>query len=208
MAISHAFRSLAVVGSVLAGCEGGVNALSLTFMHYNHRVRMNMSWIAIVLASCISALGAGCNIGDHSEPPTPCPLTDSGEPCTCPGASVCPVSQPASQQVQFKCSDDGTWEKTDLSCVLGLNCRASSDCMPGQACCGDPYTGSWGTQITSSSCQPAACSSDTVQLCKSSDECVQPGFVCGASDLAYDGGSVLNCAAGAGIDAGRQENSD
>jgi hypothetical protein len=89
---------------------------------------------------------------------------------------------------------DGTWQKTDLSCVLGLHCRASSDCASGQACCGDPYKGWWGTQIYASSCQPAPCSSDTLQLCKDSTECVQPGFACGALDLAYpDDASVLNC---------------
>jgi hypothetical protein len=132
---------------------------------------------------------AACNINDPSEPPRPCPLTDSGEPCTCPGSSVCP----AFQNVMFKCLDSGTWEKTDLSCVLGLNCRATADCMSGEACCGDPYTGAWGTQITSSSCRPAPCSSDTLQLCKSSAECVQPGFVCAAKDIAFGGGSVLNC---------------
>jgi hypothetical protein len=144
---------------------------------------------------------AACNGSDpafRSQPAPFCPLPDSGNPCTCPGSSVCT----GPQWVQFKCLDSGAWEKTDLSCVLGLNCRASTDCMSGQACCGDPYTGTWGTQITSSSCQPAPCSSDTVQLCQGSAECVQPGFVCGARDLAFDGGSVLSCT-GAVIDAAR-----
>ena len=136
----------------------------------------------------------GCNSSDpRSDPPPNCPppAADGGDPCSCPGVSTCPIGQSS----WFKCSDNGTWQKTDLSCVLGLNCRASADCKSGQACCGDPYTGTWGTQITSSNCQPAPCSSDTLQLCQSSDECVQPGFVCGAVDLAFDGGSVLNCSA-------------
>jgi hypothetical protein len=160
-----------------------------------HCMRVNMSWVALILAAvCIGVLGAGCNSGDPagagaSDPPPPCPLPDSGEPCTCPGSSVCT----GTESVWFKCLDSGAWEKTDLSCVLGLNCRASADCMSGQACCGDPYTGTWGTQITASSCQPAPCSLDTVQLCQSSTECVQPGFECGAQDLAYGGGSVLSC---------------
>ncbi len=129
--------------------------------------------------------------GALAEPAPDCPLPtpDGGELCSCPGTSICPFGQ----DTWLKCSDSGTWETTDLSCVLGLHCRTSADCMSGQACCGDPYTGSWGTQITSSSCQPAPCSSDTVQLCQSSVECVQPGFVCGAQDEAYGGGSVLSC---------------
>jgi hypothetical protein len=145
--------------------------------------------VLIFAAVCISVLGAGCNIGDGSRPPPDCPLADSGEACTCPGSSVCT----GPDWVEFKCLASGVWEKTDLSCVLGLNCRASADCMAGQACCGDPYTGAWGTQITSSSCQMASCSSDTVQLCKSSAECAQPGYVCGGQDLAYGGGSILSC---------------
>jgi hypothetical protein len=136
---------------------------------------------------------AACNSSDpadpRSQPPPLCSVPDSGEPCACPGSSVCTPPQ----WVWFNCLDSGAWEKTDLSCELVLNCRASDDCMSGQACCGDPYTGWWGTQITSSSCRPAPCSSDTVQLCQSSTECVQSGFVCGAHDLAYGGGSVLNC---------------
>jgi hypothetical protein len=148
----------------------------------------NLSWIAPIFAA---VLGAGCSAsgGAPSAPPPSCGLPGSGQPCTCPGSSVCTLTD----SVWFKCLDDGTWQKTDLSCVLGLNCRSSADCASGQACCGDPYTGSWGTQITSSSCQPAPCSSDTVQLCQSSAECVQPGFGCGAQDEAYGGGSVLNC---------------
>ncbi len=157
-----------------------------------HYARMNFA--LIVAAVCLSVLGAGCNSGDPagaapSAPAPLCPLPDSGELCTCPGSSVCT----GPEWVVFKCLDSGAWEKTDLSCVLGLNCRASADCMAGQACCGDPYTGWWGTQITSSSCQPAPCSSDTVQLCQSAAECVEPGFACGAQDLAYGDGSVLNC---------------
>jgi hypothetical protein len=166
-----------------------------------HYLRMNMSWVALIFATiCISCLGSGCNtdpggpFAGHAGPP--CSPPDSGEPpdggvpCTCPGSQVCP----APQLVYFQCLDNGTWENTHLSCVLGLHCRASADCMSGQACCGDPYTGSWGTQITSSSCAPAPCWSDTLQLCQSSAECVQPGFVCRASDIAFGGGSVMNCA--------------
>jgi hypothetical protein len=167
-----------------------------------HHVRMkNLSWIPLALAalSGISVLCAGCSAsggGDSptaSEPSPSCgPTPDAGGgPCSCPGASIC----------GFMCLEDGTWEKNDLSCVLGLHCRASTECASGQACCGDPYTGWWGTQISSSSCQPAPCSSDTLQLCKSSDECVQPGFGCGMVDLAFPAdASVLTCAAGVGID--------
>ena len=98
--------------------------------------------------------------------------------------------------VWFKCLDNGAWQKTDLSCALGLHCKASADCMSGQVCCGDPYTGSWGTQITSSSCEPAMCSSDTVQLCQGSGDCVQPGFVCGEPALGVeDSGAVILCSA-------------
>jgi hypothetical protein len=160
-----------------------------------HDVRMSLSWNAFILvAGCVSLLGASCNNSDPGGPasdPFSCPLPDSGEPCTCPGSYACPETE----LVWFKCLDSGAWEKTDLSCVLGLHCRASADCMSGQACCGDPYTytGAPETQITSSSCQPAPCSSDTVQLCESSAECAQPGFVCGATNLAFGGGSVLNC---------------
>jgi hypothetical protein len=61
--------------------------------------------------------------------------------------------------------------------------------------------GGEGTQITSSSCQPVPCSSDTLQLCQSSTECVHPGFGCGMVDLAFPAdASVLTCAAGVGID--------
>ncbi len=157
-------------------------------------MRMGKSWIApVVAAVCVSVLGAGGCIGpDGSGPPGPppdCGEPDSGEPCTCPGSQAC--SGP--EFVVFTCLGNGAWEKTDLSCVLGLNCRQSADCMQGQVCCADPYTGSWGTQITSSSCKTGQCSSDTVQLCQSSAECVHPGFACGALDEAYGGGSVRNC---------------
>src|SRR5580692_8473775 len=126
--------------------------------------KMGNAWFALVLS--VGILGVGCSaIG--GDPPLGSPAPDCGPapdggvgPCSCPGASVC--SPP--QYSWVKCSEDGTWQKTDLSCVLGLHCRTSADCMSGQACCGDPYTGWWGTQITSSSCQPASCSSDTLQL--------------------------------------------
>src|SRR5258708_4847749 len=132
---------------------------------------MNMSWIALVIAAgCAGGLGASCNSDDtavnYKSRPGPVCLPDI-VPCTCPGGSVCPADEP----VWSKCLEDGSWEKTDLSCVLGLNCRSSADCESGEVCCGDPYTGTWGTQITSSSCRPAQCSSDTVQLCQTSTEC-------------------------------------
>jgi hypothetical protein len=154
---------------------------------------MRTLWItATLLAGAIGVFALGCNtaLGPQSEPPPVCSLPDSGAPCTCPGASVCGLEPGA---VWFKCLDDGGWEKTDLSCTLGLGCRSSAECDAGQVCCGDPYTGSWGTQITSSSCQAASCSSDTVQLCVSSTECAHGGSSCGMSDLAYDAGSVLQC---------------
>src|SRR5579884_2458907 len=94
--------------------------------------------------------------------PNSCSLPDSGEPCTCPGSTICPLGE----DVWLTCSDSGSWEQTDRSCVLGLNCRASADCTSGQACCGDPYTGWWGTQITASSCRSTPCPSDLVQLCQ------------------------------------------
>ena len=151
---------------------------------------MEKAWRALALA--VGALGVGCSPGGDPSPPPFCgPTPDGGGgPCPCPGTSVC--SPP--QFIQFNCLKDGTWEKTDLSCVLGLHCRATAECASGQACCGDPYTGWWGTQITSSSCKPAPCSSDTLQLCQSSTECVQPGFGCGAVDLAFPAdASVLTC---------------
>lgn len=153
-----------------------------------------MTAMVIRFASTVLLMLAACNSGGSYGPsdPAACPLTDSGQPCTCPGTSVCP----AGSSVWFKCLDSGAWEKSDLSCVLGLNCKASADCMSGQACCGEPYTGTWGIQITSSSCEPTPCSSDKVQLCHSSDECVQPGFVCGMPALGVeDSGSVTLCSA-------------
>lgn len=136
---------------------------------------------------------AACNSRDPGRgagaPAAACPPGDAGEPCTCPGNEVCPLDE----LVWLKCLDSGTWERTDRSCVLGLNCRASADCVSGQACCGDPYMWPGGTEITSSSCQPPPCSSDKVQLCQSSAECVQPGVMCGSPWLAYDGGSVSSC---------------
>jgi hypothetical protein len=128
----------------------------------------------------------------HSEPSRDCGEPKSGEPCTCPGSSACP----ADASVEFKCLDSGIWEKTDLSCVLGLNCRTSADCMSGEACCGDPYKWPGGTQITSSSCRSAPCSSDTVQLCQSSAECAQPRLLCVGPTPAFGGGSVMLCSAG------------
>lgn len=158
---------------------------------------MNLPCIALVIAAVsLGVFSAGCSSSDPaggsaaSAPAPLCTPPADGQPCTCPGSSACTLSE----AVWFTCSDAGIWEKTDRSCVLGLNCRSSADCMSGQACCGDPYTGSWGTQITSSSCQSAPCSSDKLQLCQTSAECADPGLTCTASDLAYGGGSVLTCA--------------
>jgi hypothetical protein len=124
-----------------------------------------------------------------AHPPPFCPEPGSGEPCTCPGTEMCLWGAP----VFSKCLEDGTWEVTDHSCVLGLNCRASTECPSGEACCGEPYTGSWGTQISSSSCRPGPCPLDLLQLCESSTECVQNGFACSEMDLAYGGGMVSSC---------------
>jgi hypothetical protein len=152
-------------------------------------------WLLITVGTLLPACD-GNSVGDHSTPPPYCPPPDSGERCTCPGSSVCPAPQlvdGGEVAVWFKCLEDGTWMKTDLSCVLGLNCRASADCMAGQACCGQTYIWPGGTQITSSSCEPTPCSADKVQLCQSSAECVQSGFVCKTSWMAFGGGSVLSC---------------
>jgi len=132
----------------------------------------------------------------HPAPPNPACMYGGGEgqPCGCPGSSDCPLGQ----NVSLKCSDSGVWEKTDQSCVLGLNCRASTDCASGQVCCGDPFTGSWGNEITSSSCQVGPCPTDLVQLCRDTGDCAQPGSACGATWSAFDGGSVLGCS---GVDA-------
>lgn len=145
--------------------------------------------VALACSGHTAPDNGGGTDNERGQPALDCPLTGVGQPCTCPGSSVCP----GTGDIWYKCLDSGVWDKTDLSCTLGLHCRTSADCMSGQACCGDAYTGSWGTQIISSSCQPTSCSPYSVQLCNSSAECVQPGFTCGAQDQAYGGGSVSHC---------------
>ena len=159
-----------------------------------------LSWIlALVASGCDGGRASGApdpadanetsppGISDH--PPPYCSEPDSGAPCTCPDAEVCPWGA----SVFSKCLKDGTWELTDHSCFLGLNCRVSAECPSGQACCGEPQRGSWGKQIGSSSCRPAPCPSDLLQLCQSSPECVQDGFACSETDLAYGGGTISSC---------------
>lgn len=78
---------------------------------------MESAWLALVLS--VGALGMGCSAsgGDppHGSSPAPScgPLPDSGEPCTCPGASVCA----GPQYLWFACQKDGAWVETDASCV-------------------------------------------------------------------------------------------
>lgn len=155
----------------------------------HHDPGMRSRTARILAAIYIGGSGAGCSSESQRGGNAPfCPLPDSGEPCTCPGTSVCT----GPKWVEFKCLDDGSWLKTHLSCGPA-SCTSSADCMSGQACCGAPYTDSSGTQITSSSCQSAPCSSDTVQICRDSAECVQADFVCGGPDLTYGSESVSSC---------------
>jgi hypothetical protein len=79
-----------------------------------------MAAIALCLAACS---GGGTSndtakvpsAADTSVPPTGCsPPADGGELCSCPGTSSCP----SGQDFWFTCSEGGTWEKTDASCVL------------------------------------------------------------------------------------------
>jgi len=66
-------------------------------------------WFLLALSAAL--IPAACNRG--GDPPPVCSLPDSGEACTCPGSSVC--TGPG--WLWSKCLDDGTWEKTDASCV-------------------------------------------------------------------------------------------
>jgi hypothetical protein len=77
---------------------------------------MKMSWIALVLAACISVIGTGCDSGETRGPPSPCPLPDGGERCSCPGSSI----QPFGCAETFTCLDDGTWAPYDASCLTNV----------------------------------------------------------------------------------------
>lgn len=151
---------------------------------------MNRLWIACVIAmGCVGPDSNYVDLEGHSRPAPDCGEPDSGMACACPGASVCR----GPDWLEARCLQDGTWEKTDVSCVLGLNCRTTMDCAEGEVCCGDPNTGSWGTQIANANCRRGSCSSYTVQLCQSASECVQPDFACNEQDSAYGGGNVSSC---------------
>jgi hypothetical protein len=76
-------------------------------------------WFLVTLSALILA---ACNGSDPlpsgaTEPAPECLLPDDaeGEPCSCPGVSICPDND---QNIWFRCLEGGTWEKTDASCVL------------------------------------------------------------------------------------------
>src|ERR1700712_301730 len=146
------------------------------------------------LWSVMFVVAVGCNSGGDSDsdealqrrgshPAPSCTMPDSGVPCDCPGTAVCLEGDPYSS----KCLEDGTWELTHHSCELGLKCRVSSDCDSGQACCGEPHTGSWGTQVASSSCWPTSCPSDLLQLCQKYAQCTDEDSTFIPTNTAFQG---------------------
>jgi hypothetical protein len=149
------------------------------------------AWLALVLS--VGALGAGCSAsgGDPGGPAPSCgPLPDSGEPCTCPGASVCA----GPQDLWFTCQKDGAWVETDASCLSSTTYTAWY-CSPSRG----PFP------VTDSGADDAG---DDATLCQSPNRCqapmVQPpcpqdgalcpvtGWACvapsGSSDAGDDGG--------------------
>ena len=151
------------------------------------------------LWSVIFVVAVGCNsdsVSDvalqrrGSQPHRSCTVPDdSGVPCDCPGEEVCPEGD----KYFSTCLEDGTWELTHHACALGLNCRVSSDCAAGQACCGEPHIGSWGTQVASSNCWPTSCPADLLPLCQETAQCTDDGSKCIPTDTAFQGDTVSYC---------------
>lgn len=94
-------------------------------------------WFVTVLAALMPAAcnssdpgadpqgDAAANISATAAPAPGCPLPDDaeGQPCSCPGTSICPNND---QNIWFTCLEGGTWEKTDASCVLAGDSAAAS----------------------------------------------------------------------------------